>query len=426
MDLAPAVRGVSIVAGETAPPSATTPFHAFAPALGHELPQAYWAATPSDVAQAAEAARRAFDSFRAAPPGVRAALLEAIAQQLLDLATPLVEIAQAETGLAAGRVRGEFDRTVNQTRLFAQVIRDGHWVEAVIDHGNPARQPLPKPDVRRMLLPLGPVAVFGASNFPLAYSTAGGDTTSALGAGCPVVVKGHPLHPGTGELAAIAIARAVAACGLPAGVFSFLHAGGVRDLQVGTELVAHAAIRAGGFTGSLTGGTALARIAAGRPDPIPFFAEMGSTNPVFILPQALHTRGAAIAATLAASFTGSAGQFCTCPGFVFVVRGADADAFVTALAGGAQAVAPQPMLSPRHRTAWSTRVGEMGRHADVIPLMPPVDDAGSVRRRSCARRSKRCGGIRHCATSASARRSSWWTALHPMTLRLRHRKSRGR
>lgn len=379
MGLAPVLRGLSIVAGEAAAPAPGNSFHAFAPGLGHELPQEYWAAAPADVERAVGAARGAFDIFRGTAPEVRAGFLEAIAQQLLEMAAPLMETAQAETGLAAGRVRAEFDRTVNQTRLFAQVVRAGDWVEAVIDHGNPARQPVPKPDLRRMLVPLGPAVVFGASNFPLAYSTAGGDTTSALATGCPVIVKGHPLHPGTGELAAIAIARAAEACGLPPGVFSFLHAGGARDVQVGTELVAHPGIRAGGFTGSLAGGMALARIAAGRPDPIPFFAEMGSTNPVFLLPQALHTRGTTIAAALAASLTGSAGQFCTCPGFVFLVRGADADAFVEKLATAAQAVAPQPMLSPRHRQTWSARVGELGAHAGVTPVLPAADDAGSVR-----------------------------------------------
>jgi 2,5-dioxopentanoate dehydrogenase len=278
------------------------------------------------VDSAARAAEVAFDAYDALPPARRAAFLRQIAEELVALGDALLERAQAETALPRPRLEGERARTANQARLFADLVEEGSWVEARVDRAQPDRKPLPKPDVRRMLVPLGPVAVFGASNFPLAFSVAGGDTVSALAAGCPVVVKAHPAHPGTCELAARAILAAARASGMPDGVFSMLHG---PSPDVGQALVGHAAIQAVGFTGSFGGGKALVDAAALRAQPIPVFAEMGSANPVFVLPDALATRGEEIAKALAASVTLGSGQFCTNPGLTFVAD--PAEAFVSRL-----------------------------------------------------------------------------------------------
>jgi len=354
-DRAP-LRGLSIVAGQDATPVPEHAFRATAAARGAPTDTVFHSASARDVDAAARAAAQAFGVLRELAPERRATLLERSAERLESHSAPLIDVASEETGLAAPRIASELARTVFQLRLYAATLREGSWVEALIDHGDPARTPLPKPDLRAMLVPLGPVAVFGASNFPLAYSSAGGDTASALAAGCPVLVKGHPLHPGTGELAARAIAESVRELELPAGTLSFLHAGGGRARAVGEELVQHPAIRAAGFTGSQQGGMALARLAAARPEPIPFFGELGSVNPTFVLPAALARRGAAIAEALAASITNSAGQMCTRPGLVFVVAGEAERAFASALAAAAGRVAPQVQLSADHARSWSERV----------------------------------------------------------------------
>jgi len=238
-----------------------------------------------------------------------------IAARIESIAEPLTARAVAESGLPVARIQGEIGRTCNQLRMFAKLIGEGSWVDARIDRADPQRQPVPKPDVRSMLRPLGPVVVFGASNFPLAFSVAGGDTASALAAGCPVIAKAHPSHPGTSELVGAAISGAVRECGLHPGVFSLLFGVG-NDL--GQQLVSHPLIKAGGFTGSRTGGKALAALAASRPEPIPFYAEMSSVNPLIVLPGAMRERGEAIAAGLHGSITLGAGQFCTKPGLIFV------------------------------------------------------------------------------------------------------------
>src|SRR6476661_5762750 len=217
-------------------------------------------------------------------------------------------------------------RTINQIKLFVNLLKEGSWINAIIDTAQPERQPLPKPDIRQMQIALGPVAVFGASNFPLAFSVAGGDTASALAAGNPVIVKAHGAHPGTSELVGRALQDAVRQCGLPEGVFSLLFGSGT---QVGTTLMKHPLVKAGGFTGSRIAGRILMDVAALRPEPIPFYAEMSSTNPVFILPGALRERADAIASGLHGSFTLGAGQFCTKPGMVFLEKGADADKFAS-------------------------------------------------------------------------------------------------
>lgn len=273
-------------------------------------------ATQAEVDAAALAAAESAGRFGRTGPEARAGFLRTIAEELVGLGDAWLDRAGIETGLPRGRLESERSRTANQMRMFADLVEEGSWVDARIDHALPDRQPLPRPDIRRMLHPLGPVAVLGASNFPLAFSVAGGDTASALAAGCPVVVKAHPSHPGTSELAARAILTAAATAGMPEGTFSLLHGASPR---VGESLVTHDSIEAVAFTGSLRGGRALHDAASRRPRPIVVFAEMGSANPVFILPGALATRGREIAQGLFASVTQGVGQFCTKPGLTFIV-----------------------------------------------------------------------------------------------------------
>lgn len=354
--------GRSIVAGapvEVSNSGSDLHFHAFDPVKGAPLPVRYTAATAEQVNAAAVQAWEAFHAMLARSAADRAKLLEAIADRILGIGDELIGVASDETGLGPVRLVSERERTVNTLRLFADLIRAGDWVQAAIDLGQPSRRPLPKPDLRRMLRPLGPVAVFGAGNFPLAYSTAGGDTASALAAGCPVIVKGHPGHPGTGELVAQAVAAAVAECRFHPGTFSFLHAGGSRERDVGQELITHPCVRAAGFTGSVAGGTALARLAADRSDPIPVFAEMGSVNPVFILPDAMDTLAKTIADRLLASMTAANGQMCTSPGLIFAVRGDGAEAAMRQIAEALNTAAPQPMLNARTRSIFVRRVAEV-------------------------------------------------------------------
>lgn len=306
-----------------------------------------------DVARLCAAAEAAFDSYRATGREERALFLEAIAQEILDIGDPLIEAAMRESGLPRARLEGERGRTVGQLRMFAGVVRAGGWQQLRIDPALPDRQPLPRPDIRLRMIPLGPVAVFGASNFPLAFSTAGGDTASALAAGCPVVVKGHPAHPETGALVAAAIARAVAARGLPEGVFGHLVGPG-NDL--GAALVADPRIAAVGFTGSRGGGLALARIAQARDVPIPVYAEMSSINPVLLLPEALAARGAALGQAFVGSLTMGAGQFCTNPGLVLAIDSNGLDAFLAAAREGVGAAAPQTMLTTGIHAAYEAGV----------------------------------------------------------------------
>jgi 2,5-dioxopentanoate dehydrogenase len=303
-------------------------FRARNPATGKTLATAFAEATADEVDAVARAAESAFEPYAGLPYARRAAFLRAVAERLVALGDALLERAQAETALPRPRLEGERARTANQARLFADLVDEGSWVDARIDRAQPDRAPAPKPGLRRMLVPLGPVAVFGASNFPLAFSVAGGDTVSALAAGNPVVVKAHPAHPGTSELAGRAILEAAAETGMPDGIFSMVHG---RKTEVGRALVTHPAIQAVGFTGSFAGGKALFDAAARRPHPIPVFAEMGSANPVFVLPDALATRGEEIAKALAASVTLGCGQYCTNPGLTFVASDDASQAFVSRL-----------------------------------------------------------------------------------------------
>lgn len=306
------IHGQNIIGKEISKRGAQT-FRAFNPARGEQLEELFHEATIEEINQALEQAERAFHEYRQRPAADIAAFLERIADEIIELGDALIKRTGAETGLPEARLTGERARTVSQLRMFADVVREGSWVEASIDRALPDRQPLPKPDLRRMLIPMGPVVVFGASNFPLAFSVAGGDTASALAAGCPVVVKAHPAHPGTSEIVAGAIIKAIEATAMPDGLFSMLHGVGH---EVSLALVRHPLTRAVGFTGSLRAGRALFDAAAARPDPIPVYAEMGSTNPVFVLPRLLRERGDAFAEGLKASVTLGTGQFCTNPGLV--------------------------------------------------------------------------------------------------------------
>jgi alpha-ketoglutaric semialdehyde dehydrogenase len=272
-------------------------------------------ASAAHVHHALEMADRAFGDYRSIPADARAAFLDRIADEIGGNGD-LIDAAHVETSLPRERLVAERGRTVGQLRMFAGVVREGSWVDARIDRAIPDRKPLPKPDIRRMLIPIGPVAVFGASNFPLAFSVAGGDTASALAAGCPVIVKGHPAHPATSELAARAIVNAVTSTGVPRGVFSLLQS--TRN-DIAVALVQHPRTKAVGFTGSLRAGRALFDAAASRPDPIPVYAEMGSVNPVFLRPGALAERGDAIAEGLVNSATLGVGQFCTNPGLTIAI-----------------------------------------------------------------------------------------------------------
>lgn len=333
--------GSSIIPHDLAATSNRNRFTATNPTSGDLLEPEYSEASAAEIDAAVTAAAGAFDDYRRTSPEQRAAFLRAIADELVDLGDILIARAHAETGLPEARLTGERARTVGQLRLFANVVEEGSWVGARIDTALPERTPLPRPDLRRMHLPLGPVAVFGASNFPLAFSVAGGDTASALAAGCPVVFKAHPAHPGTSELAARAVLRAADRTGMPAGVFGLVQG---RGHEVGLGLVNHPAVQAVGFTGSLRAGRALFDAAAARPQPIPVYAEMGSVNPVFLLPSALGSGAESLAAGLANSITLGVGQFCTKPGIVVAQEGAALDDFVQQLAERIAGVAPAPML----------------------------------------------------------------------------------
>lgn len=342
------LHGLSLIAGHPGMSGGKT-FRAVNPATAQPLEPDFHEAAAAEADRAMEAAATAFADYRARPAAERAHFLDTIAVEIEGLGDVLLQRAQAETGLPLARLTGERGRTCGQLRLFAQLVREGSWVDARIDPALPDRQPLPRPDLRRMLIALGPVVVFGSSNFPLAFSVAGGDTASAFAAGCPVVVKAHRAHPGTSELVAGAITRALTACGLPAGVFSLIHGGGA---SIGIALVKHPAATAVGFTGSHAAGRALFDAAASRPHPIPVFAEMSSVNPVFLLPGAVRERGAALAQGLLASFTLGVGQFCTKPGLVFALRGPDTDAFVAKLAELVRGAPSGTMLTSGIREAY--------------------------------------------------------------------------
>ncbi|NHM18273.1 aldehyde dehydrogenase (NADP(+)) [Tritonibacter mobilis] len=322
--------------------------------------------TPSLVDQACRAAEDAFWSYGYSSRADRAAFLNAIADEIEARAEAITQIGTEETGLPEARLNGERGRTTGQLRLFAGHILAGDYLDRRHDAALPDRQPLPRPDLKMIQRPIGPVAVFGASNFPLAFSTAGGDTAAALAAGCPVVVKGHSAHPGTGEIIAEAIHAAIKSCDMAAGVFSLIQ-GGKRD--VGQTLVQHPLIKAVGFTGSLGGGRALFDLCAQRSEPIPFFGELGSVNPMFVFPEATKARGVSLGEGWAASLTMGAGQFCTNPGIAVVSKGPEGDAFVEAAAKALADAPAQVMLTDGIAEAYRNGKARINASAEVRPIL---------------------------------------------------------
>ncbi|WP_020422619.1 aldehyde dehydrogenase (NADP(+)) [Amycolatopsis sp. ATCC 39116] len=357
------------------------------PRTGEELAPGYRYGGAAEVARAAALAEDAFDVYRATGSATRAAFLERIADEITALAEPIADRAVLESGLPQARLTGEVARTTGQLRLFAATLREGSWHGARIDPAQPDRTPLPRADIRQRRVPLGPVAVFGASNFPLAFSVAGGDTASALAAGCPVVVKAHDAHLGTSELVASAVRAAVVACGLPEGVFSLLVGDGP---ELGTMLVTDPRIQAVGFTGSRGAGLALVAAAASRPQPIPVYAEMSSVNPVVLLPGALASRGAELGTAFVGSLTLGAGQFCTNPGLVLAVEGPGLDEFVTAAAEAVRGDAGGTMLTLGIAGAYASARDRLAGRPGVVELAR--GEAGS---------SAACGGAALLAVDGS-------------------------
>ncbi len=329
----------------------------------------------AEIARAAEAAEAAFLDYGWTTREARAAFLERIADEIEARAEIITAIGTAESGLPEGRLQGERGRTTGQLRLFAKVLREGDYLDVRHDPADPERKPLPKPDLKLVQRPFGPVGVFGASNFPLAFSTAGGDTASALAAGCPVVVKGHPAHPGTGEIVAEAILAAIKASDMPAATFQLVQS---NSNEAGEALVQHPLIRAVGFTGSIGAGRALYDLACARPEPIPFYGELGSINPQFILPGAMAARGAAIGKGWAGSLTMGVGQFCTNPGVAIAIAGAETDAFEAATVEALGAVSEQPMLTPGIAKAYCSGRDRVVGHDGVKALVASGSEGRNV------------------------------------------------
>ncbi|WP_031427887.1 aldehyde dehydrogenase (NADP(+)) [Flavimarina sp. Hel_I_48] len=336
--------------GKTLSNGGKTTYKTINPAAGSENEITFFEATQAEVDQAVEKAASAFEIYKKKSGKEKAEFLEAIVAELEANAEALKEIYRLESGLPEGRSNGEFARTTGQLRAFATMLKEGSWVEAIINN------PEGKPDLRRMQVPFGPVAVFGASNFPFAFSTAGGDTASALASGSPVVVKSHPMHAGTGELVSKAIIDAAKKTGMPDGVFSNLNSKGI---EVGEWLVKHPKIKAVGFTGSFKAGTALSKLGANRDEPIPVYAEMGSINPVLVLPSALDEKAQFWAEQYAGSITAGAGQFCTNPGLILGLKSQKLDDFMQFLKENIEKVAPSVMLHPNIKKQYDSAKGEM-------------------------------------------------------------------
>ena len=331
--------------------------------------------TTEHLTSATMAAEQAYPAYRSTSPQQRADFLATVADEIEADGDEIIKHAVAESGLPEGRITGELGRTTGQLRMFAEVVRRGEHLGARIDPAQPNRQPLPRADIRQRQVPLGPVAVFGASNFPLAFSTAGGDTASALAAGCPVVVKGHPAHPETGALVARAVSRAVAACDLPPGVFSFVLGEGN---ETGQALVRDPRIKAVGFTGSRQGGLALVAAAATREVPIPVYAEMSSINPVVVLPGALGEDVADLASAYVGSLTLGSGQFCTNPGLLFLPTGPEGDAFLEEAATAVRASIGQTMLTTGIAAAYANGSDRLAESAGTRVLAEGTPGDGQV------------------------------------------------
>jgi len=358
------ITGEALIGGRAVRGSAGS-FQAYNPSTREPMEPAFNMVSVDQIDEACRLAEAAFDPYRALPNARRAAFLETIAAKILELGDELIVRAMAESGLPRARLEGERGRTVGQLKLFADLLREGSYADLRIDSALPDRQPLPRPDLRLRMIGLGPVAVFAASNFPLAFSVAGGDTAAALAAGCPVVLKAHSAHPGTSELVARAVVKAVALCELPVGVFALLTGTGN---GIGQGLVAHPAIKAVGFTGSRSGGTALMAVAAARAQPIPVYAEMSSINPFFLFPHALAARGDQIATAFAASMTMGVGQFCTNPGLVLGVAGPEFDRFASKAAEALASVDAATMLTAGIASAYQSGVHKLASHDAVDAL----------------------------------------------------------
>lgn len=338
------LEGHQIIGHSMEKSDSTSAFFPINPSSNQEITSVtYQNASKDQIDRAIVKASTAFTTYKNIPAKDRAQFLRTVAAEIEKIGDQLTETATAETGLPAGRLQGERGRTTNQLRMFADWIEEGSYVQATIDEAMPTREPLPRSDIRRMNHPLGPVVVFGASNFPLAFSVAGGDTASALAAGCPVIVKAHPAHPGTSELVGKAIIIAARETGMPDGVFSLVQG---NDHETGGYLVSHPDVRAVGFTGSFRGGKALYDLAQQRPVPIPVYSEMGSTNPVFILPSAMASKGNTIAEKLSASINMGAGQFCTNPGVFMVQKTDKTSQFTQNMKSAFEALQSQTMLTP--------------------------------------------------------------------------------
>ncbi|MDZ7720580.1 MAG: aldehyde dehydrogenase (NADP(+)) [Balneolaceae bacterium] len=362
-----ALTGQNFIGNEKSADNKDT-FQAVNPATKDSLDPAFHEATEGEVNHAAEKAADAFPKYSKKSAGERADFLDAIGDEIMALGDELIDRCMKESGLSEGRLTGERGRTVNQLKLFADVVRDGSWVDARIDTG--------EPDVRSMRKALGPVGVFGASNFPLAFSVAGGDTASALAAGCPIVVKAHPSHPGTCELVAEAILKAAEKTGMPDGVFSMVHG---TSHEAGLAIVRHPKIKAVGFTGSYGGGTALFEEANKRPEPIPVYAEMGSTNPVFILPGALKERKESLAEELTGSVSLGVGQFCTNPGLVFHQETEDADSFQSELTERMKRVSAGVMLNEGIQKNYQSGLEKLSKIEGIEVLAKGDDDENGYR-----------------------------------------------
>ena len=366
------ITGVLLI-GEEEVVGTQAPVRATNPATGAELEPLFAGGGEVEVDRACTLAEAAFDIYRETSQADRAAFLRAIAKNIIEIGDELIERAMAESGLPRPRLEGERGRTTGQLEMFADIVERGGFIGAVIDTALPDRKPLPRPDLRLRRIALGPVAIFGASNFPLAFSVAGGDTASALAAGCTVVVKAHPAHPGTSELVGRAIQRAVKECGLPAGVFSLV--GGVGN-EVGQAMVKHPAIKAVGFTGSRAGGLALMRSAAARPEPIPVYAEMSSVNPVFLMEHALAAKAETLAKGFVDSLVLGVGQFCTNPGLAIGVESEGFARFREAAAAEVTTRAAGTMLSPGIHAAYVKGVAKLGSAGSVTTLAQVQAEAG--------------------------------------------------
>ncbi len=351
----------------------TETFYAKSPATNETLQPAFSTADISDVELATTLANAAFNTYRNLDSETRAKFLERIADNIMALGDELLERAHAETGLPLVRLTGERGRTVNQLKLFADELRKQGWQGVRIDPALPDRKPLPRSDLRMRKIAIGPVVVFGASNFPLAFSVAGGDTASALAAGCPVIVKGHPSHPGTGELVAQAIAAAVQACNLPEGVFSLLNG---NSHQLGSSLVTHPLVKAVGFTGSRNGGMALFNAANSRPNPIPVYAEMSSINPVVLMPHALAMRAEKIAGDFVNSLTMGVGQFCTNPGFLLAIESPALDQFMNAARKTIEVITPAVMLTEGIYQAYEKGITQLQSQPGVKVVARGLESSG--------------------------------------------------